>query len=89
MSSQVSSGRLAPYMEAPTELMITGLSFIAKTADRTAMFRAGKEPEKLTATASPARTPASSSIPTTTAANCALVDVLLDASDPVVVVRSL
>ena len=77
MSSQVKRGSLAPWLEAPTELTITGLSSMACRAQSTATFRAGKDPENPTAAQSPGFAPARSSMATRTPAMFGLVDVRL------------
>ena len=68
MSSQVNSGSVAPNIEAPADVMMTGLAPIARHAPSTARFRPGSEPVMPTATRSPSRTPACSIICATAAA---------------------
>ena len=68
MSSQVNSGSVAPQVEAPTEEVMTGCAPTASIAASTAMFSAGNEPDKLTATRLPGPAPACFSQPTATAA---------------------
>jgi hypothetical protein len=57
MSSQVSSGSVAPQLEAPTVVMTMGLSCITSIAAYKLTFIAGKELLSATATGSPALSP--------------------------------
>ena len=68
MSSQVISGSVAPNMDDPAEVMITGSAPTATQAASAARFMPGSEPVMPIATRSPGRTPPWSIIWVTAAA---------------------
>ena len=57
MSIQVKSDSVAPHIDAPIELIITGYTFIALQADNNAIFAPGIEPVIPTAIVSPTLIP--------------------------------
>ena len=86
MSIQRNSGWFAPHCDPLTEEMMVGLRLRVLRAAQTAMLRAGKDPEKLTATGSRSFTFARCSRSTTTAAQLGLMAVCLASRLPASVV---